>query len=115
MPETGTVCWTRASGWVHREPGNVCMKRQLNVERSTEKEKKVYKSYEELSLMLTVLDVASVLGVSRAGAYKLAHSEGFLVLNVGSRIVIPRDNCTFDAKKMIVDQFVKAVYVKRGF
>lgn len=78
-------------------------------------EKKAYISYEELPLMLTVPDVASVLGVSRAGAYELAHSEGFLVLNVGSRIVIPRDNCTFDAKKMIIDQFVKAVYVKRGF
>ena len=33
-------------------------------------EKKVYKSYEELPLMLTVPDVASVLGVSRAGAYE---------------------------------------------
>lgn len=54
-------------------------------------EKKVYKSYEELPLMLTVLDVASVLGASRAGAYEMAHSEGFPVLKVGSRIVIPRD------------------------
>lgn len=44
-------------------------------------EKKVYKSYEELPLMLTVVpDMASVLGVSRAGAYELAHSEGFPVL-----------------------------------
>ena len=54
-------------------------------------EKKVYKSYEELPLMLTVPDVALVLGISRAGAYELAHSEGFPVLKVGSRIVIPRD------------------------
>ena len=41
--------------------------------------------------MLTVPDVASVLGVSRARAYELAHSEGFPVLEVGSRIVIPKD------------------------
>ena len=54
-------------------------------------EKKVYKSYEELPLMLTVPDVALVLGISRAGAYELAHSEGFPVLKVGSRIVIPKD------------------------
>lgn len=58
-------------------------------------EKEVYKSYEELPLMLMlmlmVLDVAAVLGVSRAGAYELAHSEGFPVLKVGSRIVIPKD------------------------
>ena len=54
-------------------------------------EKKVYKSYEELPLMLTVLDVAAVLGISRAGAYELAHSEGFPVLKIGNRIVIPKD------------------------
>lgn len=54
-------------------------------------EKKAYKSYEELPLMLTVSGVASVLGVSRAGAYELAHSEGFPVLKVGSRMVIPKD------------------------
>ena len=38
-------------------------------------EKKVYKSYEELPLMLTVPEVASVLGVSLAGTYELAHGE----------------------------------------
>ena len=54
-------------------------------------EKKVYKSYEELPLMPTVPDVASVLGVSRAGAYELVHRKGFPLLKVGSRIVIPRD------------------------
>lgn len=54
-------------------------------------EKKVYKSYEELPLMLTVLDVAAVLGISRAGAYELAHSEGFPVLKIGNRIVVPKD------------------------
>ena len=84
MPATGTICWTRANGWVHSEPGNVCIKRPPYVERRTGIEKKVYKNYEELPLMLTVPDVASVLGVSRAGAYELAHSEGFPVLKVGS-------------------------------
>ena len=54
-------------------------------------EKKVYKSYEEFPLMLTVPDVAAVLDVSRAGAYELAHSEDFPVLKVGSWIVIPKD------------------------
>lgn len=41
------------------------MKRALSVERRTGMKKKVYKSYEELPLMLTVPDVAAVLGVSR--------------------------------------------------
>lgn len=50
-----------------------------------------YKSYEELPLMLTAPEVAAVLDVSRAGAYELAHSEGFPVLKAGKWIVIPKD------------------------
>ena len=51
----------------------------------------LYKSYDELPLMLSVPDVASVLGISRAGAYELAHTAGFPSLTIGSRIVIPKD------------------------
>ena len=36
-----------------------------------------YTSYDELPLMLSVAEVAAVLGISRAGAYELAHSDGF--------------------------------------
>lgn len=64
------------SEWGHREPGNVCIKRAPSSERSTGMEKQVYKSYDELPMLLTVSDVAAVLGVSRAGAYELARSEG---------------------------------------
>ena len=39
-----------------------------------------YKNYDELPLMLNVVQVASVLGISRAGAYELVHSEGFPTL-----------------------------------
>ena len=53
--------------------------------------KSVYKSYDELPLMLSVLDVANALGISRAGAYELVRSQGFPVLNVGSRILVPKD------------------------
>ncbi len=67
------------------------MKRAPSVEKRTGMEKKIYKSYEDLPLMLTVPDIAAMLGVSRAGAYELAHSEGFPMLKVESRIVIPRD------------------------
>ena len=38
--------------------------------------KSVYKSYDELPLMLSVLDVANALGISRAGAYDLVRSQG---------------------------------------
>ena len=41
--------------------------------------------------MLNVVQVAAVLGISRAGAYELVHSEGFPALKIGSRIVVPKD------------------------
>ena len=50
-----------------------------------------YKSYDDLPLMLSVPQVAAVLGISRAGAYELARSDGFPSLTIGSRIVIPKD------------------------
>ena len=50
-----------------------------------------YKSFDELPLMLNVVQVAAVLGISRAGAYELVHSDGFPALKIGSRIVVPKD------------------------
>ena len=50
-----------------------------------------YKSFDELPLMLNVVQVAAVLGISRAGAYELVHSEDFPALKIGSRIVVPKD------------------------
>ena len=41
--------------------------------------------------MLSVPDVANALGISRAGAYDLVRSQGFPSLNVGSRILVPKD------------------------
>ncbi len=41
--------------------------------------------------MLSVPDVASVLGISRAGAYELVKEKGFPTLTIGSRILVPRD------------------------
>ena len=53
--------------------------------------KETFKSYEDLPLMLSVPEMATALGISRAGAYELARSEGFPVLRIGNRIVIPND------------------------
>ena len=53
--------------------------------------KEIFKSYEELPLMLSVPEMAAALGISRAGAYELARSEGFPALRIGTRIVIPTD------------------------
>ena len=50
-----------------------------------------YTTYEQLPLMLSVSDVAAVLGISRAAAYELARSKDFPSLRIGTRIVIPKD------------------------
>ena len=50
-----------------------------------------YTSYDQLPLMLSVPEVAAVLGISRAGAYELARAEGFPALKIGSRIVVPKE------------------------
>ena len=48
-------------------------------------------SYEELPLTLCAEDVASVLGISRTNAYALLHQEGFPTLQIGKRLLVPRD------------------------
>ena len=53
--------------------------------------KETFKSYEDLPLMLSVPEMAAALGISRAGAYELARSEGFPALRIGTRIVVPKD------------------------
>mgnify|MGYP000476055665 CR=1 FL=1 len=53
---------------------------------------KQYHSLEELPLMMNMTDVAAVLGISRAGAYKLAHSADFPAFQIGRRIVVSREN-----------------------
>ena len=50
-----------------------------------------YTSYDELPLMLSVTEVAAVLGISRAGAYELVHGNEFPALKISSRIVVPKD------------------------
>ena len=52
---------------------------------------KIYTSYDELPIMLSVPQLAAVLNISRSGAYALVRSESFPALKIGSRIVIPKD------------------------
>ena len=53
--------------------------------------KNEYRSFDDLPLILSVPELASVLGISRAGAYELVKEKGFPSLTIGSRILIPRD------------------------
>ena len=51
-----------------------------------------YQKREELPMFLTVMDVAHLLGISRASAYELAREESFPKLKlVPGRTIIPRD------------------------
>ena len=50
-----------------------------------------YRTYDDLPLMLTVMDVAAVLGISRTGAYELVRQEGFPALSIGARIIVPKE------------------------
>ena len=60
-------------------------------EKGYQMKKVTFKSYEELPLTLSVPEMAVALGISRAGAYELARTEGFPALKIGTRIVIPKD------------------------
>ncbi len=52
----------------------------------------IYKKREEMPMFLSVIDVANLLGISRASAYELVREENFPKLKiVQGRIIIPRD------------------------
>ena len=52
----------------------------------------IYKNKEELPIFLTVMDVANLLGISRASAYELVREDNFPKLKiVQGRTIIPRD------------------------
>lgn len=53
--------------------------------------KKIYKSFDELPIMLSVTETATVLGISRTSAYELVKGNGFPSIKVGSRIDVPKD------------------------
>lgn len=50
-----------------------------------------FKSYDELPLFLNAKMVAQVLGISMAGTYELLHQNGFPVVKIGSRLVVPKE------------------------
>lgn len=54
-------------------------------------EKEFYKSFDELPIMLSVNQLANVLGISRTSSYDLVRSKDFPSITIGSRIVIPKD------------------------
>jgi predicted DNA-binding transcriptional regulator AlpA len=50
----------------------------------------IYKSYDELPLMLNADTLAKVMGISPSTAYELMHEKGFPTLKIGNRLVVPK-------------------------
>ncbi|MBQ2709169.1 MAG: helix-turn-helix domain-containing protein [Clostridia bacterium] len=51
----------------------------------------MYKSFDELPLMLDAKVLSNALGISRSSAYELMRKEGFPALWSEGRVVVPRD------------------------
>ena len=49
-----------------------------------------FRKVEELPLVLTPMDIAAVLGISRNTAYELIHSEDFPILRIGKQYRVSR-------------------------
>ena len=64
-------------------------------------ENEFYKNYDELPLMLSVSQVAKVLGISRTSAYDLVKEKDFPSLTIGSRIVVPKEELILWIKNQI--------------
>ena len=53
--------------------------------------KQEYYSNEQLPCMLNAKDVERSMRISRAEAYEQMHSEGFPLIRIGKRMIVPRD------------------------
>lgn len=65
-----------------------------------------YKNYDELPLMLSVSQVAKVLGISRTSSYDLVKEKDFPSITIGSRIVVPKDELILWIKNQIKNKEV---------
>lgn len=51
----------------------------------------IYKSYDELPLLLNAKQLSGLLGVSDSSVYELIQEDDFPSLRIGKRIVIPKE------------------------
>ena len=51
----------------------------------------IYKNYEDLPLMLNANHVKDALGISISSAYELMHEKGFPSLQIGNRLIVPKE------------------------
>lgn len=53
--------------------------------------KTTFYSQEQVPLILSVNDVADILGLSRAYAYNLFHAKGFPTIHIGKRMMVRKE------------------------
>ena len=63
----------------------------FNVKGAVNMKQSIYKSYDELPLMLNAETIKNVLGISLTSAYELMHEKDFPSIKIGSRIIVPKD------------------------
>ena len=63
--------------------------------------KESYKSFDELPMMLSVSQVAKVLGLSRTRSYDLVNEKCFPKIIIGTIIVVPKDEFKLWIQKQI--------------
>ena len=51
----------------------------------------IYKSYDELPLMLNAETIKNVLGISLTSAYELMHEKDFPSIKIGNRLIVAKD------------------------
>ena len=54
------------------------------------KEKTKWNNYDALPLILDVTDIQHIMGISRASAYELVHTPGFLAVRSGRLIKVSK-------------------------
>lgn len=58
---------------------------------NSERKKRPFKQQEDYPLALSVMDVAEIMRIGRSKAYSIVKEEDFPRIDVGSRIIIPRN------------------------
>ena len=72
--------------------------------------KQMYTEFDQLPIMLNADQVAQALGISRAGAYQLMHTESFPSLRIGKRITVPKDKLLEWIEEKLKDKGHREVY-----
>ena len=63
----------------------------FDVKGAVKMKESIYKSYDELPLILNAETIKNVLGISISSAYELMHEKDFPSIKIGSRIIVPKD------------------------